>query len=53
VVPGAGEAECSVQGPASDLYTLLWNRRGAEGLDVDGDASVLDVWHESVRVTWG
>jgi uncharacterized protein (TIGR03083 family) len=53
VVPGAGDADCSVRGSASDLYTLLWNRRTAEGLDVTGDPSVLDVWHASVRVVWG
>jgi uncharacterized protein (TIGR03083 family) len=52
VSEGRGATECSVAGTASDLYTLLWNRRGLEGLDVEGDASVLDLWRESVRIRW-
>lgn len=43
-------ADCSVSGPASDLHLLMWNRRTAEGLDVDGDAGLLDLWRESVRI---
>src|SRR3954451_3202025 len=27
------DADCMVSGPASDLYLLAWNRRGADGLD--------------------
>jgi hypothetical protein len=53
VVPGGGAADCSVAASASDLYTLLWNRRGTEGLAVDGDPAVLELWRESVRVRWG
>jgi uncharacterized protein (TIGR03083 family) len=52
VVPEDRAAECSVAGMASDLYTLLWNRRGPDGLDVEGDPSVLELWRESVRVRW-
>ena len=51
-VKASGAADCSVAGTASDLYTLLWNRRGAEGLDVGGDPAVLDLWRESVRIRW-
>jgi uncharacterized protein (TIGR03083 family) len=46
------DASCAVSAPASDLYLLLWNRRTAEGLQVDGDARWLDVWAEQVRVRW-
>jgi uncharacterized protein (TIGR03083 family) len=53
VIEGTGAADCSVAGTASDLYALLWNRRGTDGLDVDGDPSVLGLWRESVRVRWG
>lgn len=49
----AGDADWSVTGPASDLYRLLWNRRGTEGLAVAGDPALLDLWRTSVRVRWG
>jgi uncharacterized protein (TIGR03083 family) len=47
-----GEADWSVTGPASDLYLLLWNRRGTEGLRVQGDPALLELWRASVRVRW-
>jgi len=47
-----GPADCTVSGPAADLYLLLWNRRPADGLDVAGDASLLDRWRTSVQVRW-
>ena len=49
---GDGEADCVVRGPASDLHLLLWNRRTADGLDVQGDRSVLDFWRDGVQVHW-
>lgn len=52
VVPGEDPADLTVTGPANDLYLLLWNRRGAEGLDVHGDRAVLDLWREQARVRW-
>jgi uncharacterized protein (TIGR03083 family) len=45
-------ADCSVRGPASALYLLLWNRRGADGLDVNGDRSVLEVWRRDAQIRW-
>ena len=48
----AGAADCAVRAPASDLHLLLWNRRPAEGLDVQGDPSVLDFWRSTVQVHW-
>ena len=53
VVEEAGDADCTITGSASDLFTLLWNRRGLAGLEVEGDPAVLDLWRESVRVRWG
>jgi uncharacterized protein (TIGR03083 family) len=47
-----GDADWSVAGPASDLYLLLWNRRGTDGLEVAGDPSLLRLWRTSVRVRW-
>jgi uncharacterized protein (TIGR03083 family) len=47
VTPGAGDADCRVSGSASDLYLLLWNRRGRDrGVTVEGDGGVLDLWRE-------
>lgn len=48
--PTGGDRACLVTGPASDLFLLLWNRRSAEGLDVEGDAALLDQWREQARV---
>ena len=45
-------ADCSVSGPPSELYLLLWNRRGPAGLDVRGDRGVLEQWRQGVRVRW-
>ena len=42
----------SVSGSASDLYLLLWNRRGPEGLETHGDPQLLELWRASVRVRW-
>jgi uncharacterized protein (TIGR03083 family) len=45
VTAGAGEADCTVSGPAAELYLLLWNRRTAgEGLSVEGNHRVLRLW---------
>lgn len=48
-----GDADVVVRGPAADLYLLVWNRRSLDGLDVTGDASLLDLWRSSVQVRWG
>jgi len=48
--PGSGD--CTVRGSASDLYLLLWNRRAADGLAVQGDAGLLDLWRRSVQIRW-
>jgi uncharacterized protein (TIGR03083 family) len=47
-----GDAECTVEGTASDLYLFVWNRLGAGDLAVDGDPEVLGLWREQVRITW-
>lgn len=44
------KGDVAVRGPASDLFLLLWNRRGLEGLQVFGDEQVLDDWRTHVRV---
>jgi uncharacterized protein (TIGR03083 family) len=52
IVRDHGEADCTVRGPASELHRLLWNRRSHDGLDVEGDASLLSHWRETVQVRW-
>jgi len=47
-----GRADCRVVAPAADLYLLLWNRCSIDGLDVEGDATLLAEWPERVRVRW-
>jgi uncharacterized protein (TIGR03083 family) len=46
------KADFAVRGPVDDLYRLLWNRRGTDGLEVFGDPSVLDLWRGSAQVHW-
>jgi uncharacterized protein (TIGR03083 family) len=47
----AGDADATVRGSSAELYRWLWNR--PSGAVVDGDASVAQLWSESVRVRWG
>ena len=46
-----GDIDCVVTGSASGIYLMLWNRRGADGIDVRGDASLLDALRRELRVT--
>jgi uncharacterized protein (TIGR03083 family) len=46
------DCDCTVAARASDLYLLVWNRRVAEGLAIDGDASLLARWRRGVRIRW-
>ncbi len=48
----AGEADCTLRGAASDLHLLLWNRRDAGGVEVLGDAGLLESWRSSVQIRW-
>ena len=52
VTRGEATGDCVVSGSASDLYQFLWNRRSHDGLSVDGDPAVLDLWQEKARITW-
>jgi len=49
---GAADADCTVSGPASELYLLVWNRADASRCRVDGDSSVLDLWREKAQISW-
>jgi uncharacterized protein (TIGR03083 family) len=48
----SSDADCTVSGPASDLYLLLWNRAGPGALDVEGDRNVLGLFNERMRIRW-
>jgi uncharacterized protein (TIGR03083 family) len=43
------KADVAVRGAASDLELFLYNRRGADGLDVFGDPALVAAWAEHVR----
>ena len=47
-----GEVDCTVEGPASDIYLLLWNRRSSDGLTMTGDPDMLLVWRYNIRIRW-
>lgn len=49
---GDDAADVTISGRASDLYLLLWNRLEDSVAVVEGDASLLQTWHESRRVRW-
>jgi uncharacterized protein (TIGR03083 family) len=49
---GAGEVDCTLSGPAPDLYLQLWNRAPANPVTVTGDRSVVGRWRELARVSW-
>ncbi|WP_030023648.1 maleylpyruvate isomerase family mycothiol-dependent enzyme [Streptomyces monomycini] len=43
---GAAATDCVIEGPASDLYLALWNRRSLDGISVTGDAWLARLWQE-------
>jgi uncharacterized protein (TIGR03083 family) len=45
-------ADCTLRGPAADLYLSLWNREPAAQPEVLGDPAVAALWHERARVVW-
>lgn len=47
-----GAGDCLVRDSASALFLLLWNRQLADGSEVEGDRTLLQVWRDSVRVRW-
>jgi uncharacterized protein (TIGR03083 family) len=50
--PTDTDADLAVSGEAPDLYVLLWNRRDASGLELEGEPDLLDLWRETVRIHW-
>ena len=48
----AADGDLVLRGSAGDLYLLVWNRRGLDGLDVTGDGALLDRWRSDVTIRW-
>jgi uncharacterized protein (TIGR03083 family) len=53
VTRATGNGDCVVKGPAEDLYVILWNRRPVDGVAIEGDRSLLDLWRTTSTVRWG
>jgi hypothetical protein len=52
-VGGGDEPDGEISSSASDIYLLLWNRRGVEDMaDVEGDVRLVEDWPQRVRVRW-
>lgn len=47
-----GDADCMIQGTASDLFLFLWNRTARTTIEAEGDVGLLDVWRNLVRIRW-
>ncbi len=45
-------ADATISGTASDVFLVLWNRLGTERIDLEGDAGVLELFRDRVRVRW-
>jgi uncharacterized protein (TIGR03083 family) len=52
VLAAVDGADCAMRGAASDLFLVLWNRADKSALDVAGDAGVLDLWRDTMRIGW-
>ncbi|MEO6126237.1 MAG: maleylpyruvate isomerase family mycothiol-dependent enzyme [Ilumatobacteraceae bacterium] len=49
----ANATVCSVTGDADDIYRALWNRGDTTRLGITGDAGVLELFRDNVRIRWG
>jgi hypothetical protein len=49
---GDGPADCVLRGGASDLFYAVWNRRTTDGLNLEGDAEVLEQLLGRAQVRW-
>ena len=46
------DAELLVTGDVSDLYVALWNRSDAATLELEGEEDLLELWRDTVRISW-
>ena len=44
------DADVVARATASDLDLFVWGRIGPDALEISGDASLLDRWHERVKI---
>ncbi|MBB2947569.1 uncharacterized protein (TIGR03083 family) [Actinoplanes lutulentus] len=51
VQDGFHPATLTIEGTASDLYLLLWNRTGLDRLDTTGDQQALETWRTKAKIT--
>lgn len=49
---GDATADTVIEGEASTLYQLLWNRAEPDSIQVNGDPRVLEKWRETAHVRW-
>lgn len=51
---GGGPAACTLEGPASGLYLLLWNRAEADDarVEINGDSGLAAAWRAGMHVRW-
>ena len=47
-----GDADLTVTGTAAELYLVFWNRTPDASVNMDGDADLMDLWHNKYRVRW-
>lgn len=54
--PGAGgpedgkPADCTIEGPAEELYLALWNRLPWDAMTITGDETLSQLWRERAGV---
>ena len=49
---GLTEADCTLLGPASELYLELWNRGRPGGVRALGDQRPMRLWRELATISW-
>ncbi|MGH1505990.1 MAG: maleylpyruvate isomerase family mycothiol-dependent enzyme [Acidimicrobiales bacterium] len=45
-------ADLMLTGAAADLYVRLWNRTPDSSINMSGDADLMNLWNDNVRVSW-
>jgi uncharacterized protein (TIGR03083 family) len=46
----ASDPEVTARSTASDLLLFVWGRLGLDALEVDGDAELLELWQQRVKI---
>ena len=45
-----GKGDIAVRGPAGVLELVIYNRAPSDGLEIHGDAALLDTWRQRIRI---